>query len=76
MRVRGVGVLVEQLPDLRQAIAALQALADSPSGGVADERHEAAYAFLEPAEAGHAVPVAEYPALLGEIDALIAVQDT
>ena len=41
---------------LREAIAALHVGAESPTGFVADARHEAAFAFLElAAKAGHPV---------------------
>ena len=52
-------------------------VAESPSGSVADERHKAAFGFLQlAAQAGHPVPVADYPTLLAEIDALIAEHKT
>jgi hypothetical protein len=71
--VRGVQVEVEELPALREAIAALYDLARSGVGGVADTRHQDAFAFLElAAKAGNPVPVAGYPKLLEEIDAATA----
>lgn len=75
VHVRGVNVLVTELPALRSAIAALANLASSGRGAaVTEESPEVqAMGFLEMApQAGNPVPVAEYPKLLEEIDSVIA----
>jgi hypothetical protein len=72
VHLRGVNVLVNDLPDLREAIAALDEGARSPHGFLADERHEFGFQFLTlAAQAGSPVPRADYPKLIAELDALI-----